>query len=175
MRQVCIHQFKVPNNVLLERDGSYQRSSGCSPGTDQLPSDTFRKPCLASIPRPSLHLHSNNPLLHNNHHLTPAQKMPTIKLAASASRQINAVVVSAGLMQKTVKARIGVQKMNKFLGKVRSSPSCLLNCLPSPSFLSQLPSRIYSPTRAFRSKALAHFQHLHLTNPSLSANIPFPV
>ena len=70
--------------------------------------------------------------------------MPTIRLAASASRQINAVVVSAGLMQKTVKARIGVQKMNKFIGKVHSpSPSLPPTPTPgnSPTPLCNLPSR----------------------------------
>ncbi|KAK6579915.1 hypothetical protein PZA11_007623 [Diplocarpon coronariae] len=39
------------------------------------------------------------------------------KVLASATRQINAVVVSAGLMQKTVKARIGVQKWNNHIKK----------------------------------------------------------
>ncbi|RDL31845.1 uncharacterized protein BP5553_09247 [Venustampulla echinocandica] len=39
------------------------------------------------------------------------------KLAASAQRQINAVVVSSGLMNKTVRARIGVQKWNNHIRK----------------------------------------------------------
>ncbi|CZS98368.1 related to ribosomal protein [Rhynchosporium agropyri] len=43
--------------------------------------------------------------------------MSTTKVAASATRQINAVVVSAGLMQKTVKARVGVQKWNAHIQK----------------------------------------------------------
>jgi small subunit ribosomal protein S17 len=42
----------------------------------------------------------------------------TIK--ASASHQINAVVVSSGLMNKTVKVRVGVQKWNKHIQKVCS-------------------------------------------------------
>ncbi|KAH6721163.1 ribosomal protein S17 [Leptodontidium sp. MPI-SDFR-AT-0119] len=43
--------------------------------------------------------------------------MSTPKIVASATRQINAVVVSAGLMQKTVKARVGVQKWNGHIKK----------------------------------------------------------
>ncbi|KAH7369739.1 hypothetical protein BKA65DRAFT_486904 [Rhexocercosporidium sp. MPI-PUGE-AT-0058] len=43
--------------------------------------------------------------------------MSTPKVVASATRQINAVVVSAGLMQKTVKARVGVQKWNGHIKK----------------------------------------------------------
>ncbi|KAH8779281.1 hypothetical protein BGZ57DRAFT_726763, partial [Hyaloscypha finlandica] len=37
--------------------------------------------------------------------------------AASVTRQTNAVVVSAGLMEKTVKVRVGVQKWNNHIGK----------------------------------------------------------
>lgn len=48
--------------------------------------------------------------------------MSVQKIAASVSRQTNAVVVSAGLMEKTVKVRVGVQKWNKHIGKVYSSP-----------------------------------------------------
>lgn len=48
--------------------------------------------------------------------------MSTLKVATSASRQINAVVVSAGLMQKTVKVRIGLQKWNSHIRKVRVHP-----------------------------------------------------
>ncbi|EKD18786.1 mitochondrial 37S ribosomal protein uS17m [Drepanopeziza brunnea f. sp. 'multigermtubi'] len=43
--------------------------------------------------------------------------MSTPKVVASATRQINGVVVSAGLMQKTVKARVGVQKWNNVIKK----------------------------------------------------------
>ncbi|KAL2072440.1 hypothetical protein VTL71DRAFT_11783 [Oculimacula yallundae] len=43
--------------------------------------------------------------------------MSAPKVVASATRQINAVVVSAGLMQKTVKARVGVQKWNAHIQK----------------------------------------------------------
>jgi hypothetical protein len=53
--------------------------------------------------------------------------MSALKVAASASRQINAVVVSAGLMEKTVKVRVGVQKWNNHIRKVRPldfSPLC---------------------------------------------------
>jgi hypothetical protein len=45
------------------------------------------------------------------------------KIAASVTRQTNAVVVSAGLMEKTVKVRVGVQKWNKHIGKVYPSLS----------------------------------------------------
>jgi len=40
------------------------------------------------------------------------------KVAASAARQINAVVVSAGLMAKTVKVRVGAQKWDGHIRKV---------------------------------------------------------
>jgi hypothetical protein len=45
-------------------------------------------------------------------------KMSVQKIAASVTRQTNAVVISAGLMEKTVKVRVGVQKWNKHIGKV---------------------------------------------------------
>jgi small subunit ribosomal protein S17 len=48
--------------------------------------------------------------------------MPTTRLVPSAYRQFNAVVVSAGLMQKTVKARMGVQAWNGLIRKVNNSP-----------------------------------------------------
>ncbi len=44
--------------------------------------------------------------------------MSAQKLATAATRQINAVVVSAGLMEKTVKVRIGTQKWNNHIRKV---------------------------------------------------------
>jgi len=44
--------------------------------------------------------------------------MNKLKVGASVARQMNAVVVSAGLMAKTVKVRIGVQKWNNHIGKV---------------------------------------------------------
>ena len=40
------------------------------------------------------------------------------KVAKAAARQINAVVVTAGLMEKTVKVRVGVQVWNPKLQKV---------------------------------------------------------
>ncbi|KAH8661630.1 hypothetical protein BGZ60DRAFT_455675 [Tricladium varicosporioides] len=55
------------------------------------------------------------------------------KLAASASRQINAVVVSSGLMNKTVKVRIGVQKWNKHIQKDFNHTSHLLVHDPASS------------------------------------------
>jgi hypothetical protein len=59
-------------------------------------------------------------------------KMSIQKIAASVTRQTNAVVVSAGLMEKTVKVRVGVQKWNKHIGKVYTSfsfpdPAQILN------------------------------------------------
>jgi hypothetical protein len=55
--------------------------------------------------------------------------MSTTKLAKAATRQINAVVVSAGLMQKTVKVRVGEQQWNGHIKKVGSSisPACTLH------------------------------------------------
>jgi hypothetical protein len=44
--------------------------------------------------------------------------MSATKAVQSATRQLNAVVVSSGLMQKTVKVRIGVQVWNSHLQKV---------------------------------------------------------
>lgn len=70
----------------------------------------------------NLPMHSSKYTPSHKPHLTPpvegtmATKIP--KLAASAQRQINAVVVSSGLMSKTVKVRIGLQKWNKHIGKV---------------------------------------------------------
>ena len=48
------------------------------------------------------------------------------KAVSSAARQINAVVVSAGLMQKTVKVRVGGQKFDRHIKKVNKFPPHLL-------------------------------------------------
>lgn len=57
---------------------------------------------------------------------------------AASKTNVNAVVVSSGLMEKTVKVRIGVQKWNNHIRKV-----CSLHATPSslpPPFL--LPSAV---------------------------------
>jgi hypothetical protein len=54
------------------------------------------------------------------------------KIAASASRQTNAVVISAGLMEKTVKVRVGVLKWNSYIGKVLPLP-LLISSSQAPS------------------------------------------
>jgi small subunit ribosomal protein S17 len=41
--------------------------------------------------------------------------------ARRVNRDIRGVVVSAGLMDKTVKVRVGAQKWNKIINKVRNS------------------------------------------------------
>ncbi|PSS09242.1 hypothetical protein M430DRAFT_77556, partial [Amorphotheca resinae ATCC 22711] len=48
------------------------------------------------------------------------------KMAQQASKQINAVVVSAGLMQKTVKVRVGDQKWNNHIRKYFNRKAHLL-------------------------------------------------
>jgi hypothetical protein len=48
------------------------------------------------------------------------EQMSTTKLATAVTRQLNGVVVSSGLMQKTVKVRVGVQEWNNHIKKVRS-------------------------------------------------------
>ncbi|KAI9641330.1 hypothetical protein NHQ30_010132 [Ciborinia camelliae] len=55
------------------------------------------------------------------------------KVAAHASRQINAVVVSSGLMQKTVKVRIGTQVWNQHLQKKFNATTHLLVHDPNSS------------------------------------------
>lgn len=64
--------------------------------------------------------------------------MSVQKIAGAMTRQTNAVVVSAGLMEKTVKVRVGVQKWNKHIGKVRLLPppfsSPLLLLIPKSLF-----------------------------------------
>jgi len=64
--------------------------------------------------------------------------MSVQKIAASVTRQTNAVVVSAGLMEKTVKVRVGVQKWNNHIGKVCLSLPLIL--FFSLFFLSLAPS-----------------------------------
>jgi hypothetical protein len=64
--------------------------------------------------------------------------MSVQKIAASVTRQTNAVVVSAGLMEKTVKVRVGVQKWNNHIGKVCLSLPLML--FPSLFLLSPAPS-----------------------------------
>lgn len=53
--------------------------------------------------------------------MNPAVRMK--EELAKASRKINAVVVSSGLMDKTVKVRVGIQEHNWHIGKV-----CFLFC-----------------------------------------------
>lgn len=115
-----------PNSILMShRNGStlFPRTQHLSPWHQIIKSSHAGQ--LSKPPKPP----TNNPqspyhhttLTLGSHQFTyyySNTDMPTIRLAASASRQINAVVVSAGLMQKTVKARIGTQKFNKFIGKV---------------------------------------------------------
>jgi len=48
------------------------------------------------------------------------------KATTAATRQINAVVVSAGLMEKTVKVRIGTQKWNNHIRKKFNNTTHLL-------------------------------------------------
>ncbi|RAL60661.1 hypothetical protein DID88_009979 [Monilinia fructigena] len=55
------------------------------------------------------------------------------KVAAHASRQINAVVVSSGLMEKTVKVRIGTQVWNQHLQKKFNATTHLLVHDPNSS------------------------------------------
>jgi len=43
--------------------------------------------------------------------------MSATKVAKTVTRQLNAVVVTSGLMAKTVKARIGVQQWNSYIQK----------------------------------------------------------
>ncbi|RDW77281.1 hypothetical protein BP6252_05334 [Coleophoma cylindrospora] len=49
--------------------------------------------------------------------LKSSSTIASAQSSSSARRQLNAVVVSAGLMQKTVKVRIGVQKWNSHVRK----------------------------------------------------------
>jgi hypothetical protein len=92
----------------------------------QLP--TSPQKSRASTPPPRI-------LLHNlpSHQSTAKMSQHIQKLAASASRQMNAVVVSSGLMNKTVKVRIGVQKWNKHIQKVHP---------PFPKPLPQTPFKL---------------------------------
>lgn len=45
------------------------------------------------------------------------------KAARRVTHELHGVVVSAGLMQKTVKVRVGGQKWNKVVNKVRNLPA----------------------------------------------------
>ncbi len=62
--------------------------------------------------------------------LTRKNQMSTPRLARAATRQIPAVVVSAGLMQKTVKVRVGYQQWNAHIRKASLlSPRAILALL----------------------------------------------
>lgn len=63
----------------------------------------------------------------------------------TSARAINAVVTSAGLMQKTVKVRIGTQKWNKKVRKVR-----ITFLVPSQLPFSSLSGLSFSSRRKFR-------------------------
>jgi hypothetical protein len=67
------------------------------------------------------------------------QATQAAKTAYRTFRELHGVVVSAGMMDKTVKVRVGGQKWNSFLKKVGLSlspspnhPLPFLHCLPSP-------------------------------------------
>ncbi len=60
---------------------------------------------------------------------TPGQPLPAIKTVFKTFRELHGVVVSAGLIDKTVKVRVGGQKWNAWLKKVSNHP-------PSPPHLS---------------------------------------
>lgn len=106
-------------------------------------------------------------------------KMSTQRLAASASRQINAVVVSAGLMEKTVKVRIGQQKWNAHIRKVYSLS--LLLSLPTHKFSNILsyhpqlsPGRNFQQSQRPRLTSYQHFNrtsHLLVHDPASSLRI----
>lgn len=56
---------------------------------------------------------------------TFAMSSPVAKAARRVTHELHGVVVSAGLMDKTVKVRVGGQKWNKIVNKVRELPSAL--------------------------------------------------
>jgi hypothetical protein len=67
------------------------------------------------------------------------QATQAAKTAYRTFRELHGVVVSAGMMDKTVKVRVGGQKWNSFLKKVglslspsSSPPSSTAFALPSP-------------------------------------------
>ncbi len=63
----------------------------------------------------------------------PPPAAQAAKAAMKTLRELHGVVISAGLMDKTVKVRVGGQKWNSFLKKVSSVPS------PPPFSLSPPP------------------------------------
>ncbi|RDW63974.1 hypothetical protein BP5796_10476 [Coleophoma crateriformis] len=65
--------------------------------------------------------------------LKSSSTIASAQSSSSARRQLNAVVVSAGLMQKTVKVRIGVQKWNSHVRKNYNLASHLLVHDPNSS------------------------------------------
>lgn len=70
---------------------------------------------------------------------------PVAKAARRITHEIHGVVVSAGLMQKTVKVRVGGQKWNKTVKKVCSSFNQPLGSLTSISFLISRPQFFANP------------------------------
>lgn len=105
--------------------GSKSRPRASTPSSSiEAPSPAHKPNCLP-IPRKS----------------SDRINMSAQKLAASASRQINAVVVSAGLMEKTVKVRIGQQKWNAHIRKA-SSPTDQVHFLGSTFMISSFPSAL---------------------------------
>ena len=55
------------------------------------------------------------------------QPVQAVKMLSKTFRELHGVVVSAGLMDKTVKVRVGGQKWNSWLKKVSNNPKS-----PSP-------------------------------------------
>lgn len=54
---------------------------------------------------------------------------PVAKAARRVTHELHGVVVSAGLMEKTAKVRVGGQKWNKIVHKVRLDAQTLLKWL----------------------------------------------
>ena len=75
---------------------------------------------------------------------------PVAKAARLVTHELHGVVVSAGLMQKTVKVRVGGQKWNKIVNKV----SCELH--------------EYTHMRAYRHTCVYMGVHLADNGPSIS-------
>lgn len=83
---------------------------------------------------------------------------PFTSAAKRVTRELHGVVVSAGLMQKTVKVRVGGRKWNSQVQKVwpctprQRSASChrANNCLPSQWFLDPRQYLVHDPNSSLR-------------------------
>ena len=146
------HQFPTLRSVL-----PFKRLTACRQPLPYGETKLRQPPTAASNNRPQPKLQQPHPL-----RLSPLSSLFSSSAAImqnavqntlqTSTRAINAVVTSAGLMQKTVKVRIGTQKWNKKVRKVCTTLPLLLPNASRTSLLNLSSFRASCATSTGRAK-----------------------